>query len=155
MPGKNLPLLAEKKKLKYGSWFAVYCAAIHHMLPVTNKGLGIRQSAVSFRNTNELICSLVLCTAYQNHLTGWVLRDGAEENQCFNPVGHQPRAKWLRLTTERLCGWEEKVFFLELLKLSDPGAWILFILRKLQKKQCKLLLYLVQRMRPWEVRLSP
>lgn len=50
------------------------------------------------------------------------------ESVLFTPMGHQPRVKWVRLTAETLCGWEEKIFCLDLLKLSDPGAWIHFIL---------------------------
>ena len=124
------PSPCRKARLKYGSWFTVFCAVIHPTLPLSNKWLGIRWSSVSLRNINELyrqISYFVLGTKTTSPQESPKVELKRTNTLHLWSTNHpspaiRPGAKWVKLPAKRLYGCEENVCHLKLLKLPDPGS---------------------------------
>lgn len=122
MPGKNLLLLTEKNILKYGSWFAIYCAVIHHMLPVPDKGLGTRQSTVSLRNISELYMQSSCFVLVPETLECMSPQRRGRREPVLYPCGTPTWSKMGKVCCRKVM-WVGRENI-----LSNPGTWIHFIL---------------------------
>lgn len=167
MPGKNLLLLTEKNILKYGSWFAVYCAVIHHVLPVPDKGLGTRQSTVSLRNISELYMQSSCFVLVPETLECMSPQRRGRREPVLYPCGTPTWTKMGKVLLQKGYVGGKRKYFVEsrgLDSLYFKSVFIAFWVpkaqkrhsrQKLQNQQCNLLVYTVQRMQPCKANLSP